>query len=201
MTGLNHFACPQTVTFPVHSIRWLRKKLRLAIVIIMLLLFLCVCFSGWNQHKCCVSQHKCERSAYVCVCVSWCACVCVWACVGVCMETCEHVCVCVRLHIHPNLHTYSLHVHTSVCVCACARACVCVLDPWSFPPILSPWNARFSLLLAVVPGKYSYVLGQQPSWCIPPASGKLRAPVHCVYYITCVKIEMKGVHWIRWILR
>ena len=114
MTGLNHFACPQTVTFPVHSIRWLRKKLRLAIVIIMLLLFLCVCFSGWNQHKCCVSQHKCERSAYVCVCVSWCACVCVWACVGVCMETCEHVCVCVRLHIHPNLQTYSL------------RACVCM---------------------------------------------------------------------------
>ena len=37
---------------------------------------------------------------------------------------------------------------------------------WSFPPTLLPWNVRFALLL--VPGKYSYALGQQPSWCIPP---------------------------------
>ena len=41
-----------------------------------------------------------------------------------------------------------------------------VTQQWSFPPILSPWNARFSLLL--VPGKYSYALRQQPSWCVPP---------------------------------
>ena len=40
-----------------------------------------------------------------------------------------------------------------------------VTQQWSFPPILSPWNARFSLL---VPGKYSYALRQQPSWCVPP---------------------------------
>ena len=32
----------------------------------------------------------------------------------------------------------------------------------SFASILSPWNTRFSPLL--VPGKYSYALGQQPSW-------------------------------------
>ena len=31
---------------------------------------------------------------------------------------------------------------------------------------MSPWNARFSILL--VPGKYSYALGQQPSWRVPP---------------------------------
>ena len=37
---------------------------------------------------------------------------------------------------------------------------------WSSEPILSPWNARFSLLLVL--GKYSYALGQQPSWCVPP---------------------------------
>ena len=36
----------------------------------------------------------------------------------------------------------------------------------SFAPILSPWNARFSLLLVL--GKYSYALGQQPSWRVPP---------------------------------
>ena len=39
-------------------------------------------------------------------------------CVAACTETCEHVCV--RLHIHPNLHTYSLHV--CVCVCVCVPA-------------------------------------------------------------------------------
>ena len=37
---------------------------------------------------------------------------------------------------------------------------------WSFPAMLSPWNARFSLL--VVLGKYSYVHGQQPSRRVPP---------------------------------
>ena len=112
-------------------------------------------------------------------------------------------CVCVSGYTSILIYTHTAYTYIHVCACVHVRArvCVCVLDPWSFPPILSPWNARFSLLLAVVPGKYSYVLGQQPSWCIPPASGKLRAPVHCVYYITCVKIEMKGVHWIKWILR
>ena len=39
-------------------------------------------------------------------------------CVGMCRETWEYVCV--RLHIHPNLHTYS------VCVCMCVCVCVCV---------------------------------------------------------------------------
>ena len=37
---------------------------------------------------------------------------------------------------------------------------------WSFAPNLSPWNARFSLLLVL--GKYSYATGQQPSWRVPP---------------------------------
>ena len=37
---------------------------------------------------------------------------------------------------------------------------------WSFVPNLSPWNARFSLLLVL--GKYSYALRQQPSWRVPP---------------------------------
>ena len=36
---------------------------------------------------------------------------------------------------------------------------------WIFAPILSPWNARFSLLLVL--GKY-YAFGQQPSWRVPP---------------------------------
>ena len=36
---------------------------------------------------------------------------------------------------------------------------------WSYAPILSPSNARFSLLLVL--GKYSYTLGQQPSWRVP----------------------------------
>ena len=37
---------------------------------------------------------------------------------------------------------------------------------WSFGLILLPWNAWFSLLLVL--GKYSYMLGQQPSWHVPP---------------------------------
>ena len=37
---------------------------------------------------------------------------------------------------------------------------------WSFALILSPWNARLSLLLVL--GKYSYTLGQQLSWHVPP---------------------------------
>ena len=45
-------------------------------------------------------------------------------CEGIYMETCEHVCV--RLHIHPNLHMYSLRV--CVCVCVCACVCVCVRE-------------------------------------------------------------------------
>ena len=47
---------------------------------------------------------------------------------------------------------------------------------WSFAPILLPWNVRFSLLLVL--GKYSYVLGQQPSWHVPPTSGRFHTPVH-----------------------
>ena len=31
---------------------------------------------------------------------------------------------------------------------------------------LSPWNVMFLLLLVL--GKYSYALGQQPSWCVTP---------------------------------
>ena len=41
-----------------------------------------------------------------------------------------------------------------------------VIQQWSFLPILSLWNAKFSLLL--VPGKYSYAFSQQPSWKVPP---------------------------------
>ena len=59
---------------------------------------------------------------------------------------------------------------------------------WSFVPILSPWNARFSLLLVL--GKYSYALGQQPSWRVPPTSGRFHTPVHCA----CAKISVKGVY-------
>ena len=51
-----------------------------------------------------------------------------------------------------------------------------------FSPILSPWNARFSILLVL--GKYSSALGQQPSWHVPPTSCKSRTPVHC----SCAKI-------------
>ena len=36
---------------------------------------------------------------------------------------------------------------------------------WSFVPTLSPWNARFSLLLVL--GKYSYAFSLQPSWRVP----------------------------------
>ena len=41
-----------------------------------------------------------------------------------------------------------------------------ITQQWSFAPILSPWNARFSLLLVL--GKYNYAIGQQPSWRVPP---------------------------------
>ena len=40
-----------------------------------------------------------------------------------------------------------------------------IIRQWSFAPILSPWNARFSLL--VVLSKYSYALGQQPNRRVP----------------------------------
>ena len=36
---------------------------------------------------------------------------------------------------------------------------------WSFVPTLSPWKARFSLLLVL--GKYSYAFSLQPSWRVP----------------------------------
>ena len=51
-----------------------------------------------------------------------------------------------------------------------------ITQQWPFAPILSPWNARFSLVL----GRYSYALGQQPSWHVPPCFQQIShtSPLH-----------------------
>ena len=65
-------------------------------------------------------------------------------CVGTCTKTCEHVCV--RLHVHPNLHTYSLRVCVRARARARKRVYVCV-GKKSFS---NDWGSFSSKLIAIV---------------------------------------------------
>ena len=58
---------------------------------------------------------------------------------------------------------------------------------WSLAPILSPWNARFSLLLVL--GKYSYAISQQPSWHVPPY---FRQISHASPLLMCENLSERG---------
>ena len=61
-----------------------------------------------------------------------------------------------------------------------------ITQQWSFAPVLSPWNVRFSLVL----GKYSYALGQQPSWHVPSCFRQISyaSPLHM-----CKNLSERGL--------
>ena len=81
------------------SFVWLSMRSNLLLCYWFLWEYLC---SPWF----CLIKSQCIMSHQICTINSM--------CVGMCRETWEYVCV--RLHIHPNLHTVCVHA----CVCVCA---------------------------------------------------------------------------------
>ena len=82
-----------------------------------------------------------------------------------CTKTCEHVCV--RLHIHPNLHTVCAQMCVCVCLCVCVWGgggmCLCACVPAS-PPVFPDWPTAAS---SVTHSRSQHLATPRPSSSCP----------------------------------